>query len=162
MTSEFGLPFSLVSVGVENYLKIRYVHHFDYIVYTNYHILASNTGIFQGCFGGQILAPFPMEKVPIFSQKEDEKSCYESTHIYPIRAEISTHEHWENVFMLLFVRLVVMGFRQNCFHISPNFLDFGATMSFFRYMINQKRKIFIKYCSPRVPKHHLYQRCVSI
>ena len=31
------------------------------------------------------------------------KSCYDSAHICPIRAEISTHEHWENVFILLFV-----------------------------------------------------------
>ena len=91
-----------------------------------------------------------------------QKSCYDSAHICPIRAEISTYEHWENVFILLFVWLVVMGFRQNYFHISPNFGDFGAKMSFFRYIINQKRKISIKHCSPRVPKHHLYQRCVSI
>ena len=56
-----------------------------------------------------------------------------------------------------------MVFRQNYFQIKPNFGDFGAKMSFFRYIINQKRKIFIKHCSPpRVPKHHLYQRCVSI
>ena len=91
------------------------------------------------------------------------KSCYDSAHICPIRAEISTYEHWENVFILLFVWLVVMGFRQNYFHISHNVGDFGAKMSFFRYIINQKLKIFIKHCSPpRVPKHHLYQRCVSI
>ena len=80
-----------------------------------------------------------------------QKSCYDSAHICPIRAEISTHEHWENVFILLFVWLVVMGFRQNYFHISPNFGDFGAKMSFFRYIINQKRKIFIKHCSPPPP-----------
>ena len=56
-----------------------------------------------------------------------------------------------------------MGFRQNYFQIKPNFGGFGAKMSFFCYIINQKRKIFIKHCSPpRVPKHHLYQRCVSI
>ena len=77
-----------------------------------------------------------------------EKSCYDSAHICQIRAEISTHEHWENVFILLFVWLVVMGLRQNYFHISPNFGDFGAKMSFFRYIINQKRKIFIKHWPP--------------
>ena len=80
------------------------------------------------------------------------KSCYDSAHICPIRTEISTHEHLENVFILLFVWLVVMGFRQNYFHISPNFGDFGAKMSFFRYIINQKRKIFIKHCSPPCSK----------
>ena len=31
------------------------------------------------------------------------KSCYDSAHICPIRAEISTFEHWENVFIFLFV-----------------------------------------------------------
>ena len=44
-----------------------------------------------------------------------------------------------------------MGLRQNYFHISPNFGDFGAKMSFFRYIINQKRKIFIKHCPPPPP-----------
>ena len=90
------------------------------------------------------------------------KSFYDSGDICPIRAEISTHEHWENVFILLFVWLVVIDFRQNNFHILPNFWDFWAKMSFFRYIFNQKRKIFIKHCLSRVPKHHLYQRCVSI
>ena len=66
-------------------------------------------------------------------------SCYDSAHICPLRAEISTHEHWEKVFILLFVWLVVIGFRQNYFHISPNFGDFGAKMSFFSlYTKNDK------------------------
>ena len=76
------------------------------------------------------------------------KSCYDSAHICPIRAEISTHGYWENVFILLFVWFVIMGYRQNFFYISHNFGDFGAKMSFFRYIINQKRKIFIKHCPP--------------
>ena len=76
------------------------------------------------------------------------KSCYDICHICPLRAEISTQKHWENVFILLFVWLVVIGFRQNYFHISPNFGDFGAKMSFFHYKMHQKRKIFIKHCSP--------------
>ena len=91
------------------------------------------------------------------------KSCYDSAHICPIRAEISTHEHWENVFILLFVWLVVMGFRHNFFHKSPNFGDFGAKMSFFRYIINQKRKIFIKHCSPPCSKTPLIsEMCIYI
>ena len=32
------------------------------------------SGIFQGCFGGRISAPFPMEKGPVFSQRVDEIS----------------------------------------------------------------------------------------
>ena len=91
------------------------------------------------------------------------KSCYDSAHICPIRTEISTHEHLGNVFILLFVWLVVMGFRQNYFHISPNFGDFEAKMSFFRYIINQKRKIFIKHCSPPCSKTPLIsEMCIYI
>ena len=56
-----------------------------------------------------------------------------------------------------------MGFRQNYFHISPNFGDFGAKMSFFRYIINQKRKIFIKHCSPPCSKTPLIsEMCIYI
>ena len=33
----------------------------------------------------------------------------------------------------------------------PNFGDFGAKMSFFHYIINQKRNNFIKHCSPLPP-----------
>ena len=91
------------------------------------------------------------------------KSCYDSAHICPIRAEISTHEHWENVLIWLFAWLVVMVFRQNYFHTSPNFGDFGAKMSFFHYIINQKRKIFIKHCSPPCSKTPLIsEMCIYI
>ena len=55
-----------------------------------------------------------------------------------------------------------MGFIQNYFHISPNFGDFGAKMSFFRYIINQKRKIFIKYCPPPVFQNTTYIRDVYL
>ena len=91
------------------------------------------------------------------------KRCYDSAHICPIRAEISTNELWENVFILLFVWFVVMGFRQNYFYISPNFGDFGAKVSFFRYISNQKRKIFIKHCSPPCSKTPLIsEMCIYI
>ena len=36
----------------------------------------------------------------------------------------------------------------NYFHLLTNFLDFGATISFFRYIINQNRKMCIKNYSP--------------
>ena len=91
------------------------------------------------------------------------KSCYDSAHICPIRAEISTHEHWENVFILYFVWLGVIGFRHNYFRILPNFGDFGAKMSFFRYIINQKQKIFIKHCPPSCSKTPLIsEMCIYI
>ena len=43
----------------------------------------------------------------------------------PIRAR-STHKLWEYVFILLFVRLVVIDFRQNYFNILPKFGDLRA------------------------------------
>ena len=91
------------------------------------------------------------------------KSCYDSAHICPLRAEISPHEYWETVLILIFVWLVVIGFRQNYFHILLNFGDFGAKMSFFCYIINQKRKIFIKHCSPPCSKTPLIsEMCIYI
>ena len=43
------------------------------------------------------------------------------------------------------------------------FGDFGAKMSFFRYIINQKWKIFIKHCSPRCSKTPLIsEMCIYI
>ena len=92
-----------------------------------------------------------------------QKSCYDIGHICPIRTEISTHKHWENVFILYFVWLLVIGFWQNYFHTLPNFGDFGAKMSFLRYIINQKRKIFIKNCSPRCSNTPLIsEMCIYI
>ena len=64
--------------------------------------------------------------------------------------EISTHKNSVKCIYLLFVWLAVIGFRQNYFYILPNFGDFGAKMSFFHYIINQKRNNFIKHCSPIV------------
>ena len=63
----------------------------------------------------------------------------------PTRAEMSTHKHLEKCIYLLFVWSAVIGFRQNYFYILPNFGDFGAKMSLFHYIINQKRNNFIKH-----------------
>ena len=54
-----------------------YLHHVFIHALKLY--LSSFTGIFQGCFGGRMLAPFPMEKVPIFSQRVDEISKSETS-----------------------------------------------------------------------------------
>ena len=81
----------------------------------------------------------------------------------PIRAEISTHKHLGKCIYLLFVRLAVIGFRQNYFYILPNFGDFGAKMSFFLYIINQKQNNFIKHCSPPCTKKPLIsEMCIYI
>ena len=64
---------------------------------------------------------------------------------------------------LLFVWLVVIGFRQNYFHILPNFGDFGAKMSFFRYVINQKRIFFLNNAPPPCSKTPLLsEMCIYI
>ena len=50
----------------------------------------------------------------------------------PIRAENFNSKNFGKMyFILLFVWLAVIGFRQNSFYILPNFGDFGAKMSFF-------------------------------
>ena len=81
----------------------------------------------------------------------------------PKRAEISTHKHLGKCIYLLFVWLAVIGLRQNYFYILPNFGDFGAKMSFFHYIINQKRNNFIKHCSPQCTKKPLIsEMCIYI
>ena len=90
------------------------------------------------------------------------RSVMKTQEMCPIRAEISIHKHLGKCIYFLFVWLAVIGFRQNYFYILPNFGDFGAKMSFFHYIINQKRNNFIKHCSPRVPRSREYQRCISI
>ena len=83
--------------------------------------------------------------------------------ICPIRAEISTHKHGEKLYISLFVWLVGISFRQNFFRVLPNFGDFGANMSFFHYIINQKRNNFIKHCSPTCTKKPLIsEMCIYI
>ena len=66
------------------------------------------------------------------------RSVMRTQEIRHIRAEISTHKHLGKCIYLLFVRLAVIGFRQNYFYILLNFGDFWAKMSFFHYIINQK------------------------
>ena len=81
----------------------------------------------------------------------------------PIRAEISTHKHLEKCIYLLFVWITVIGFRQNYFYILPNFGNFGAKMSFFHYIINQKLNNFIKHCSPLCTRKPLIsEMCIYI
>ena len=63
----------------------------------------------------------------------------------------------------LFVSVDLIGEKNQVileFHILPNFGDFWAKMSFFRYIINQKRKIFIKHCPPPVFQNTTYIRDV--
>ena len=55
-----------------------------------------------------------------------------------------------------------MGFRQNYFHISPNFGDFGAKMSFCRYIINQKTENIYKTLLPPVFQNTTYIRDVYL
>ena len=90
------------------------------------------------------------------SYQSSKRSVMITQELYPIRAEISTHKHLGKCIYLLFVWLAVIGFRQNYFFILPNFEDFGAKMSFFHYIINQKQNNFIKHCPP------VYQEAADI
>ena len=91
-----------------------------------------------------------------------QKSYYDSAHICPIRAEISNYEYWENVFILLFVWLAVIGFRQNYFHISPDFGDFWAKMSFFSLYNQPKTENIYKTLLPPVFQNTTYIRDVYL
>ena len=95
-------------------------------------------------------------------QSRNWKSCYDSGHIRPIRAEISTHEYWENVFVLLFVWLVVIDLRQNFFRISPNFGDFGAKMSFSLYNQPKTENVYKTLPPPPVFQNTTYIRDVYL
>ena len=90
------------------------------------------------------------------------KICYDYPGNVPNKGRNFNTHNFGKMYLMLFVWLAVLGFRQNYFYILPNFGDFGAKMSFFSlYIINQKRNNFIKHCSPHVPRSRWYQRCVS-
>ena len=74
--------------------------------------------------------------------------CYDNPGNVPNKGRISLHKNLGKCIYLLFVWLAVIGFRQNYFYILPNFVDFGAKMSFIHYIIDQKRNNFIKHCPP--------------
>ena len=77
------------------------------------------------------------------------KSYYDIGDYMPYKDRyFNTRKLGKCFFILLFVWLVVIGFRQNYFHILLNFGDFGAKTSFYLYIINQKLKMFITYFSP--------------
>ena len=77
--------------------------------------------------------------------------------IGPIKTEISRYIIRKKLFIFQIVRLNGICIWQNYFCILPNFGDFGAKTSFFRYLINQKRNNFIKHCPPPV-----YQQAANI
>ena len=75
--------------------------------------------------------------------------CYDSADMWPIRAEISIHKHWKNAFILIFVWLAVICFRQNYFRKSLHFGDCWAKYHFPLYnqlkSENNHRKLFHPY-----------------
>ena len=88
-----------------------------------------------------------------FRQKRlsSQKSSYDSAHI---RAEISNHQYWENVFILLFVWLVVIGFRQNYFIHRLILEIFVRKCHFLLYNQPKTENIYRTLPPPpRVPKH---------
>ena len=88
----------------------------------------------------------------------DKRSVMIRQEICPIRAEISTHKHGEKLYISY-----LYDSRYWFQTILPNFGDFGAKMSFFHYIINQKRNNFIKHCSPPCTKKPLIsEMCIYI
>ena len=77
-----------------------------------------------------------------------QKICYDNPGNVPNKRRNFNTQKLGKCIYLLFVWLAVIGFRQNYLYILPNFGDFGAKMSFFHYIMNQKRNNFIKHCSP--------------
>ena len=91
------------------------------------------------------------------------KICYDKAGNLPNKGRNFNTQTWGKIVYFLFVWLVGIGFRQNFFRVLPNFGDFGAKMSFFHYIINQKRNNFIKHCSPPCTKKPLIsEMCIYI
>ena len=86
-----------------------------------------------------------------------QKICYDKAGNLPNKGRNFNTQTRGKIVYFLFVWLVGIGFRQNSFRVLPNFGDFGTKMSFFHYIINQKRYNFIKHCSPPV-----YQEAADI
>ena len=96
----------------------------------------------------------------IYIQK---KSYYDKAGNLPNKGRNFNTQTWGKIVYFLFVWLVGIGFRQNFFHVLPNFGDFGAKMSFFHYITNQNRNNFIKHCSPPCTKEPLIsEMCICI
>ena len=67
----------------------------------------------------------------------------------------------KKLFIFQIVRFNSICIWQNYFCILPNFGDFGAKTSLFRYLINQKRNNFIKHCSPPcINKPPISEMCI--
>ena len=93
------------------------------------------------------------------------KICYDKAGNLPNKGRNFNTQTWGKIVYFLFVWLVGIGFRQKSFRVLPNFGDFGAKMSFFHYIINQKRNNFIKHCSPPPPctkKPLISEMCIYI
>ena len=102
--------------------------------------------------------PYCLAKSPyIFC--DFQKICYDKAGNLPNKGRNFNTQTWGKIVYFLFVWLVGIGFRQNFFHVLNNFGDFGAKMSFFHYIINQKRNNFIKHCFPPPP---VYQEAADI
>ena len=108
------------------------------------------------CLSRRILR-FRTPPIELTNSESVERSVMIRREICPIRAEISTHQTWGKIVYFLFVWLVGISFRQNFFRVLPNFGDFGTKMSFYHYIINQKRNNFIKTLFPPV-----YQEAADI
>ena len=109
----------------------------------------------------KLLLLSPTRPWPLTSDLQ--KTCYDKAENLPNKGWNFNKQTWGKIVYFLFVWLVGIGFRQNFFRVLPNFGDFGAKMSFFHYIINQKRNNFIKHCSPPCTKKPLIsEMCIYI
>ena len=105
----------------------------------------------------------PFHKMSWKSKTKAQKICYDKSGNLPNKGWNFNKQTWGKIVYFLFVWLVGIGFRQNFFRVLPHFGDFGAKMSFFHYIINQKRNNFIKQCSPPCTKKPLIsEMCIYI
>ena len=104
---------------------------------------------------------WPCTMTPSIDQTLHEAPVTKRRGIGPIQTEISPYKIRKKLFIFQIVRFNSICIWQNYFCILPNFGEFGAKTSLFRYLINQKRNNFIKHCPPPcINKPPISEMCI--
>ena len=91
------------------------------------------------------------------------KSCYDSAHICPIRGRNLNPRTLGKCFYFVICMISPHGFQTKLLPNKAQFWRFwGENVIFSLYNQPKTENIYKTLFPPRVPKHHLYQRCVSI
>ena len=87
------------------------------------------------------------------------KIYYDNTGNVPYKGRNFNTQIFGKMYFKIFVICMISRhwFQTKWLHILPNFGDFGAKMSFFHYIVTQKRNNFIKHCPPPI-----YQEAADI